>query len=204
MMYTASASKGTHATKLTKNATGSRGPKRAPYLLMTVIAVTLALCATTQVFAIKLNNTILPPLSLSIDDALQYLSRASNKHLDEKYSPLFKNESTMNESERSSALLKANSILDYFFEESEANSNNNSHEGVRLLIKENAARFIQQPSSEVASQAIGLLKSESVSAESADDEEESQMVKIDRSFMQRLFGVITASMIAVSAYAYLV
>ena len=87
-----------------------------------------------------------------------------------------------------------------------ANNNNNSHEGVRLLIKENAARFIQQPSSEVASQAIGLLKSESVSAESrvADDEEESQMVKIDRSLMQRLFGVITASMIAVSAYAYLV
>ena len=30
------------------------------------------------------------------------------------------------------------------------------------------------------------------------------MVKIDRTFMQRLFGVITASMIAVSAYAYLV
>lgn len=58
----------------------------------------------------------------------------------------------MNESERSSAILKANSILDYFFEETEANNNNNSHEGdVRLLMKETAARFIQQPSSEVAS-----------------------------------------------------
>lgn len=84
MMYTASASKGTHATKLSNNTTGFRGPKRAPYLLMTVIAVTMALCATTQVLAIKLNNTILPPLSLTIDDALQYLSRASNKNIDEK------------------------------------------------------------------------------------------------------------------------
>lgn len=58
-----------------KTSTGSR----APYLAMSLLVITAAICATTQVLASKLNNTIIPPLSLSLDDALQYLSRASNK-----------------------------------------------------------------------------------------------------------------------------
>lgn len=77
--------KGTNATKICPTNTNSRGAKRASKLIMTVIAVTLALCGTTQVFAYKLNETILPPLSLTIDDALKYIARASNKQLDDKY-----------------------------------------------------------------------------------------------------------------------
>jgi hypothetical protein len=79
---------------------------------------------------------------------------------------------------------------------------------MRLLIKEKT-RFILQPSSEVASQANGLLKSESFTEGSKVPpstvfEGQQQSPKIDRTFMQRLFGVVVASMIAVSAYAYLV
>ncbi len=89
-------------------------------------------------------------------------------------------------------------------------ANNESIKAMRMMIKEKT-RFIQQTSSEVASQAAGLLKSESIATDGskspfAQDESsfDHQVVKIDRSFMQRLFGVVTAGMIAVSAYAYLV
>lgn len=50
----------------------------------------------------------------------------------------------------------------------------------------------------MASQATGLLKSD---AHQASKEE---VVTIDRGVLQRIFGVVTASMIAVSAYAYMV
>ncbi len=65
----------------------------------------------------------------------------------------------MNETERGSYANMANTCLDYFCEETDADTSN---ESMRILMKETAARFIQQPSSEVASQATGLLKSESV------------------------------------------
>ena len=51
---------------------------RVPYLLMSIIVITAALCATTQVLASKLNRTHFAPLSLSLDDALEYLSRSSS------------------------------------------------------------------------------------------------------------------------------
>ena len=58
----------------------SSASRRAPFVLMTLIIITAVICATTQVLAKKLNRSAyLPPISLSIDDALQYLSRASNK-----------------------------------------------------------------------------------------------------------------------------
>lgn len=52
---------------------------RVPYLLMSLLVLTAAICATTQVLASKLNRTHFAPLSLSLDDALEYLSRSPNK-----------------------------------------------------------------------------------------------------------------------------
>ena len=71
--------KGTHANKTLVSGCGSsgsssRGNKRSPFVLATVVAVSLALCATTQVLCSKLNKTIMPPLSLSLEDAFAYLS----------------------------------------------------------------------------------------------------------------------------------
>jgi hypothetical protein len=57
----------------------------------------------------------------------------------------------------------ANQFLDYFFDDEQVDANNESIKNMRLLIKEKT-RFIQQPSSEVASQANGLLKSEALSS----------------------------------------
>jgi len=52
---------------------------RVPYLLMSLLVLTAAICATTQVLASKLNRTEFAPVSLSLDDALEYLSRSSSK-----------------------------------------------------------------------------------------------------------------------------
>ena len=54
----------------------------------------------------------------------------------------------------------AGQFLNYFFDDQQVDANNESIKAMRLLIKEKT-RFIQHPSSEVASQANGLLKSES-------------------------------------------
>jgi hypothetical protein len=67
----------------------------------------------------------------------------------------------------------ANQFLDYFFDDEQVDANNESIKNMRLLIKEKT-RFIQQPSSEVASQATGLLKSESPSEERLTESFESQ------------------------------
>jgi len=52
---------------------------RVPYLVMSLLVIVAALCATTQVLASKLNRTNFAPLSLSLDDALEYLSRSPSK-----------------------------------------------------------------------------------------------------------------------------
>ena len=58
----------------------------------------------------------------------------------------------------------ASSFLNYFFEELEAQGglefDNDTESTKRQLLKKTAARFIQVPSSLVASQASGLLKSD--------------------------------------------
>jgi len=58
----------------------------------------------------------------------------------------------------------ASSFLNYFFEELEAQGglefDNDTESTKRQLLKKTAARFIQVPSSFVASQATGLLKSD--------------------------------------------
>ena len=59
MSSTASTSmkKGTHATMIS---TGGNYIRRAPALVVSVLAVSLALCATSQVFCSKLNKTVMP------------------------------------------------------------------------------------------------------------------------------------------------
>lgn len=127
--------KNTHATKSSicpnGNFNTSRSGRKAPIMLISILAVILALCATTQVLCSRLNKTIIPPLTLSFDDALEYLVHTSNKHLDEKYSALYDSNSTsssssedasahyllINGSVRSYGFNITNTFLNYFFEE---------------------------------------------------------------------------------------
>ena len=67
----------------------------------------------------------------------------------------------------------ANQFLDYFFDDEQVDANNESIKNMRMLIKEKT-RFIQQPSSEVASQANGLLKSDSTPEKTYKVDESSQ------------------------------
>lgn len=139
MSTVATISKGTHAIKKVSAPSQSGSSNvvrltiRTPLVIMTVLAVTLALCATTQVLASKLNRTILPPLSLlSLDDALAYLSTRTfgDEVLDENYSPSYSNATTRIQrpsnpvygpapATESYALLMANNFLGYFFDELE-------------------------------------------------------------------------------------
>lgn len=70
--------KSTHAT-ITLSTVGSAlasrsSGKRTPLLVVSVLAVTLALCATTQVLCSGINKTMMPPFAISFEDALEYLS----------------------------------------------------------------------------------------------------------------------------------
>lgn len=116
--------KGTHANK---------SMTRTPLAVATIVCVTLALCATTQVLCSKLNKTVLPPLSLSLENALSYLS--ANQYEDDqenaRYSSQYSNVTTNSNlrqsrfsgegvPQKSYALSMANSFLSYFFDEIES------------------------------------------------------------------------------------
>ena len=84
--------KGTHANKssiIGSCPTGTKvrsGKLSSPYVIVTLVAVSLALLATTQVVLCgTLNKALLPPLSLSLDDALAYLSSRSTDEALESY-----------------------------------------------------------------------------------------------------------------------
>ena len=147
--------KGTNSTKSSvtgSNGSTARSNKRSPLVLVTVIAVSLALCATTQVLCSKLNKTILPPISLSLEDALEYLStRTSDETLDAKYLPQYSNtSSSVNKRQQifggsipaanSYALTIANSFLGYFFDELESGLDQVVSKSSALI--KNTARFI--------------------------------------------------------------
>lgn len=98
----------------------------------------------------------------------------------------------------------ANQFLSYFFDELESGLEHVVSHSSELI--KDTARFIQVPSRIVASQATGLLKREAKSVEQQlqqviNDEIASMF---DRNFLQKMFGAVTALMIAVSAYAYMV
>jgi hypothetical protein len=62
--------------------------KRRPALLFgTFVATTIIALIISEVGGSnsKINMTLLPPLSLSIEEALEYLQHASNKQLEERY-----------------------------------------------------------------------------------------------------------------------
>ena len=97
--------------------------------------------------------------------------------------------------DKSYVLAMANSFLNYFFDELE---NGIDQVMQKSTIMQDTARFIHMPSELVASKASGLLKTE---VKQALNEEVS---KLDESMFTRVFGIVTASMIAVSTYAYMV
>lgn len=91
----------------------------------------------------------------------------------------------------------ANSFLNYFFDEVEngidAVMNKSPH-----VVQDTTARLMNVPSEEVASKATKLLKSEVKQV--LNDE----VNKMDENFLRKIFGVATAALVAVSAYAYIV
>jgi hypothetical protein len=101
--------------------------------------------------------------------------------------------------EKSYAHTIANSFLGYFFDELESGLVIQSSSAAK-----DTARFIQVPSRVVASQATGLLKSEVKEVEEIQHENKDITEMFDRSVLQKVFGVVTAMMVAVSAYAYMV
>lgn len=66
------------------------------------------------------------------------------------------------------------------------------------LVQDTTARLMNVPSEQVASAATKLLKSEVTQV--INDE----VKKLDRNMVMKVFGGITAALVAVSAYAYIV
>ena len=98
-----------------------------------------------------INKTMLPTLYLSIEEALEYLQQAQIKHLEEGYE-IHKNSTTSHNFNFTVGQYGrdiANSFLNFFFEELEAQggleqdgNETNVETTKRKLLKETAARFI--------------------------------------------------------------
>jgi hypothetical protein len=188
--------------------------KRSPVALASVVCLSLALCATTQVLCSSLNKTILPPMTLTLDDALAYLRSSGAESLENaKYSSQYSNSSyNLRQSrfegpvapQKSYGHSMANSFLSYFFDELESGLDKVVSQSSELI--KDTARFIQVPSRLVASQANGLLKSSEAKPQlqQAMNMNEELAVLFDRNLLQRIFGALAAFMIAASAYAYMV
>jgi len=127
--------------------------RRAPALLVSVLAVSLALCATSQVFCSRMNQAVMPSIWLSLDEAFESLSARHNNESTE-YVPRYSNATTHNlhqykqapiptEADEKSYTL-THSFLNYFFDELD-------HVIQTTVMIKNTARFIQVPSSVVAS-----------------------------------------------------
>ncbi len=98
MSIVATNKKATHATKASAsicpngNFNSTRGNRNSTFAI-TMVAVLLGLCATTQVLCSQINGS---PASaamkngapLNLDDAFEYLA---NKQLDQRYASLYKN-----------------------------------------------------------------------------------------------------------------
>lgn len=90
----------------------------------------------------------------------------------------------------------ANSFLNFFFDELENGIDTVMQKS--SIVQDTAATIMQVSSEEVASKATNLLKS------SVKDVIQDEVNKLDENFFKKTFGVATAAMLAVSAYAYLV
>ena len=96
----------------------------------------------------------------------------------------------------------ANSFLNMFFEEVENGIDVVMHKSSQK-VQDTTARLLQVPSSEhVASKATNLLKSQTHISEEVSKKFNEKLN--DENFMKKAFGVATAAMVAVSAYAYIV
>ena len=158
--------KGTRS-QVTSSVVKSNSLTRRPYLCAALAISVFAICATTtQVVGHKINKTVMPPLSL--DDALEYLSLYAHDEgvADENGKYTFTNNGTSRGPVvKSYAHNLSKQFLNYFFDELEQNrsifqKNLVDYSADQEEAVAHTARFIQVPSSEVASQATGLLKSE--------------------------------------------